>query len=84
MCNWQVSPGELYSGHRHLFDALLAAIATDSAALLDELADSLGLFYGSAATFVCFIMGQCHCAAGRSHLNAGTKGLGGLAQEQHL
>jgi hypothetical protein len=41
-----VSPGELYAGHRQLFDALLAALGAEDDALLEDLADTLGMFFG--------------------------------------
>ena len=40
------SPGELYAGHRQLYDALLATLGAEDDALLEELADTLGMFFG--------------------------------------
>lgn len=51
-----VSPGELYAGHRQLFDALLAAVGSDSDALLEDLAETLGMFFGA------FVSSAAGCA----------------------
>lgn len=44
-----VSPGELYAGHRQLFDALLATLGVSDEALLEDLAETLGMFFGACA-----------------------------------
>lgn len=41
-----VSPGELYVSHRQLFDALLATLGAEDDALLEDLAETLGMFFG--------------------------------------
>ena len=42
-----VSPGELFTGHPQLFDALLAGLGSDSGPLLEVLAETLGMFFGA-------------------------------------
>jgi hypothetical protein len=53
------SPGELYAGHRQLFDALLATLGAEDDALLEELADTLGMFFGECRFLLGFPCIRC-------------------------
>ena len=45
-----VSPGELWSGHRALFDGLLAALGSPSPQLLEDLGDTLAMLFGALSS----------------------------------
>lgn len=45
-----VSPGELWSGHRALFDGLLAALGSPSPKLLEDLGDTLAMLFGALSS----------------------------------
>ena len=53
------SPGELYAGHRQLFDALLATLGAEDDGLLENLAETLGMFFGALPCPHCTAVSAC-------------------------